>query len=349
MAGNSNSGEIMPGSSRLGSSNSNTSDPESSDSEEMAPGSSDAEERSSTPLGSGEVVPGLVPDEPASYEQKDAENEKCNHGRNQELVESPDELGAMCQELVEASPKPELEVKYEQAFITRWKTTEPEESIAIPTAPETGYFAVIDWGDGTTEQIEGVNPDLEHTYAEPSIYIVAIEGYFSRLFLNACGSWSDGDKANANKLQTVEQWGPIPWRSMESAFAGASDVQIRARDVPNLSAVTDMSRMFMGASSFNQDIGGWDVSNVRSMRETFRGASSFNQDIRRWDVSNVESMWSMFAGARSFNQDLSGWEVSNVEHMNGMFDGASSMNPSHTPPGAPRPDAHEGQEIVEAS
>ena len=66
-------------------------------------------------------------------------------------------------------------------------------------------------------------------------------------------------------------------------------------------------------------------------------ATSFNQPLNKWNVSNVEYMVAMFANANSFNQPLNNWNVSKVVSaspfgMVGMFDEATSFNqPLHAP------------------
>jgi surface protein len=42
--------------------------------------------------------------------------------------------------------------------------------------------------------------------------------------------------------------------------------------------------MFKRATTFNQDIGDWDVGKVTDMSGMFIGADAFNQDIDRWNV-----------------------------------------------------------------
>ena len=58
------------------------------------------------------------------------------------------------------------------------------------------------------------------------------------------------------------------------------------------------------ATSFNQPLNNWNVSNVRSMLHMFYGANSFNQPLNKWNVSNVTDVFGMFNGATSFNQTL---------------------------------------------
>lgn len=90
--------------------------------------------------------------------------------------------------------------------------------------------------------------------------------------------------------------------------------------------VKSMEQMFFSANTFNQDISGWDVSNVTNMKYAFQGCHTFNQDIGGWDVSNVTNMERMFSDAIVFNRDIGNWNVSNVTTFVGMFTGCLNFN-----------------------
>lgn len=156
------------------------------------------------------------------------------------------------------------------------------------------------------------------------------------------------------KLLSVTDWGTVKWSSMENMFVGCKNLNIDALDLlPNLenvrsmrgmfdgcsylsgpynigdwdvSNVTDMSWMFLGALSFNRPLDQWDVSHVTNMNGMFRSATSFNQPLEVWDVSQVTNMSSMFADASRFNQPLADWDVSRVEDMSAMFWYAKSFD-----------------------
>ena len=94
----------------------------------------------------------------------------------------------------------------------------------------------------------------------------------------------------------------------------------------DVTAVTDMSDLFIRNGNFNGDISGWDMSKVTRMRNMFYYAKAFNGDISKWDVSKVIHMERMFSNAEAFNGDISGWDVSKVTNMGEMFKGAKAFN-----------------------
>ena len=201
-------------------------------------------------------------------------------------------------------------------FITTWQTTVAGESITIPVGGATGIYT-IDWGDGNVNY--GVSGDQIHTYDDAGTYTVRISGDFARIYLN-------GQQPNADKLQSIEQWGSVRWESMRSAFQGTSSMAYRATDTPDLSDVISMRYMFRNAASFNADLSAWDVSSVTDMRGMFYNAASFNGDLSAWGVSSVTDTRGMFMGAASFNADLSAWDVSSIIDMSHMFRNAASFN-----------------------
>jgi len=94
----------------------------------------------------------------------------------------------------------------------------------------------------------------------------------------------------------------------------------------DVSEVTDMSKLFYNAQSFNDAIGLRDTSSVTRIDLMFREASSFNNNIGLWDTSAVVMMKYMFFKASSFNQPLGDWNVANVYLFHHMFYLAVSFN-----------------------
>ncbi len=97
--------------------------------------------------------------------------------------------------------------------------------------------------------------------------------------------------------------------------------------------VTDMCRMFEGYPGagtgvvyFNEDISGWDVSNVTDMSSMFAYNGTFNQNISRWNVSHVTTMASMFNNALSYNQPMTHWNTTLVRDFSSMFSRAGNFD-----------------------
>ena len=86
--------------------------------------------------------------------------------------------------------------------------------------------------------------------------------------------------------------------------------------------------MFRNNVAFNQDISNWDVSAVTNMSNMFDGASAFNQDLNLWDVTSVTNMSSMFnsitLSTANYDALLIGWSAQNVQS-NIVFGGGNSQ------------------------
>ncbi|MEL7270434.1 MAG: BspA family leucine-rich repeat surface protein [Bacteroidota bacterium] len=215
------------------------------------------------------------------------------------------------------------------AFITSWKTDFDGESIEIGLNDNDGgydYNFIIDWGDGNVDNVNvnSSNQDrLSHTYTLKGEYTVSITvpiaGTFPSIFME--------NSNTREKLIRIDQWGTIQWQTMESAFYYCPNMVHNATDTPNLSQVTEMNEMFMGATSFNGNLSGWETQTIQSVVFMFYGASSFEGNgLEDWDTQNITNMNRMFVHADLFNANIGEWNTENVTSMSGMFSSADSFN-----------------------
>ena len=216
----------------------------------------------------------------------------------------------------------EVEVVEPAPFITEWDTTKTgfsdDSQILIKAkGRDYTYLYSVDWGDGNIT--EGLTGDYTHTYAVGGVYTVKITGIFPQFYLESAQS----NTSDNGKLTRIVQWGEISWKSMNSAFRD-TDLSIDASDAPDLSEVTDTSKMFY-ASTMDQDISHWDMSTIQNTSYMFY-EGVYNQPLNMWDVGNVTNMTSMFQRNRVFNQDIGDWNVGAVTATSRMFSGAYAFN-----------------------
>ena len=211
--------------------------------------------------------------------------------------------------------------------------------VSLPLGNINGTF-LVNWGDSTPVQTA-----LSHTYnsngtyniliaiiSEPLTYIrnFGLPNWSGSMYLTAINEWGNIGLSNLNyiggaALVSVPNTLPLTVTNMNSMFQNATNFNQNISGW-NVSQVTTMNSMFQNATNFNQNISGWNVSQVTTMNSMFQNATNFNQNINDWNVSEVTNMNSMFQNATKFNQNISGWVVSNVAFMTNMFNGASSFN-----------------------
>ena len=192
---------------------------------------------------------------------------------------------------------------------------------------------VVDWGDGNNDTISSssANVGVSHQFATAGVYNVTLTGTANRVaFCGGTTQTTCQDGTTPGLLKDILTVIPAGFNLTSAArmFMRTAIVNFStAGFFDEASAnITDMDWMFYYATSFNQDIGGWDTSNVTTMSYMFSYATSFNQDIGGWDTSKVTSMSYMFRSAYSFNQSIGGWDTSKVTSMSYMFYYATSFN-----------------------
>ena len=153
------------------------------------------------------------------------------------------------------------------AFITTWVIATGFETISLPVQSGADNYT-INWGDGSADNYTSTQAP-EHLYINSGEYTISYTGNFTHLKFEG-----------QTKLKAVQQWGNRKWTSMGKMFKDCTNLDSFPSQAPDLSLCTNMNSMFSGASSFDQNIGSWNVSNVSDMTDMFKDAqlSTTNYD-----------------------------------------------------------------------
>ena len=230
-------------------------------------------------------------------------------------------------------------------FVTTWEVGKSgiirlpiTELIMAGGAIESLDF-VVDWGDGSNARFHAFNyrlNDLTHVYSAAGQYSVHITGMLGRFCFDGSRKMGlssiapDFDNgmpvyASCEQLLCVSQWGCF--QCFSGAFRGCTELNVTARDAPELKDVKDLSMMFAGcASLMKEDFSSWDTSGVTSMNGMFDGCDHFDGNVSSWSTNSVTDMYMMFKGCRLFNGDLSNWKTGCVTDMDSMFMNCVSFN-----------------------
>lgn len=122
--------------------------------------------------------------------------------------------------------------------------------------------------------------------------------------LDQFGNGAEG-YPDADAIQAVRSFGDVGLTSLAGAFRGAENLEAVPDTLPG--TVDDLGDAFNGATTFNQDLSGWDVRNVTTLTRTFQGARTFNN------------------GAPSGTDAPLDWTLADDADTTGMFDGADAF------------------------
>ena len=196
-----------------------------------------------------------------------------------------------------------------------------DQEVILPISG-TGVAVSINWGDGT------INTSLSHTYLTGTwTAIVTITAGSVTTF--GASSWIGVTRLIGVATNSITDWGLGPdVTSFAEVFRDASLLVSVPTYLP--SSVRNVRLMFRNATTFNQNISGWNVSMVTNMEGMFELALFFNQNISTWNVSSVLDMRLMFANAINFDQNIRVWSVVSPTTLTNMFTGATAMAARYT-------------------
>jgi len=207
-----------------------------------------------------------------------------------------------------------------QTYPLAFPTTAGNWPILYGQNTENQVIEVLQWGDYIikSQAFRGCTNLATITAIDtPS----PLGGFVTTVFFNC---------SNLTSINNLENWDVSGATSLQSFFNGCSSLDFGGSlSSWNISSnLVDTREMFRGCTLFNEDIGGWDMSNVSNLYQMFINCVNFNRDLP-WTVkSNAVTTQAIFEGCTNFNGDLSTWDVSGWTIFLNMFQNSGFNNNS---------------------
>ena len=209
-------------------------------------------------------------------------------------------------------------------FITRWNLAPSANALSFGTATSgTVNYTWQELSPGSASGSGSFSGTTANISGLPSGAIIRLEikpTNFQRINI--------GNQPVGSRLLEVMQWGSTVWTSMQNAFFGCSNLNVTATDIPVLTSCTRMDQMFQSCSSLTgpANINSWNTGAVTVMSSMFNGASSYNRSLGNWNLSAVVGMVNMLNGSgmdcSNYAATLIGWNA-NPNTPNGIPLGAA--------------------------
>lgn len=121
---------------------------------------------------------------------------------------------------------------------------------------------------------------------------------------NAVNNWCN----NINKDQIIDTYGYITyWKFSKKIWS--------------------LEGLFENQATFNEDLSGWNVSNIQCTQRMFNGCVSFlGLGLENWKTYWFYNTAGMFYRCENLICDLSKWNVANIKYAQYMFGGCSNFN-----------------------
>jgi len=207
--------------------------------------------------------------------------------------------------------------KLAQLFYASIKDTAITSS--VKTRIGTDFDATID--TNVSMLIDNIVTNIA-TKASTKSFLISVKNFDGNVSdieseLNTSKSMVNYSYTVANRLeldQLLKAWDGNYSVDPDSNTTKDLEKKIASADISGVHTLQDLFDGLVYSGDFNVDISGRDTSGVVNMARAFKDAESFNQDIGGWDVSSLTVLIgsdSMFTKACAFNQylallDLSG-------------------------------------------